>query len=61
MKAQERAKDFSIEITIEDFVKVINNSKVNDFNLNEFHLTRIVISMVLNKIIFPKTNYSRRL
>lgn len=61
VKAQGRANDFSIEITIEDFIKMTNNSRSYDFSLNKLQLILVTVSMFLNKIICPKTNYSKRL
>ncbi|RZL34357.1 MAG: glycosyltransferase [Pedobacter sp.] len=61
LKAQRRAKDFSIKTTIQDFIKMLDTAKSHDFRLNTFELKLIVLSMFVNKMISPNTNYSRRL
>ena len=60
-KAKERAKDFSIETTKKDFITLINSSQSSKFHLNQYQLARVVLSMFVNKVFFPKSNYSKRL
>lgn len=60
-KARLRAKDFSIDKTKIDFINMINSSQKFNFFLNYYQLTRIVLSMFLNKLFCPNTNYSKRL
>lgn len=60
-KAILRAKDFTMDITQRDFNQLINKSKTFKFRLKYSQLFFIVINMFLNKIFYPKTNYSTRL
>ena len=60
-KAKERAKDFGIQKTKKDFLTFINASQSSKFQINQYQLARVVFSMLLNKIFFFKTNYSKRL
>lgn len=61
LKAALRAKDFSIETTKLDFINMMNSSVKSHFYLNSFQLNRIVLSMFINKLFCPNTNYSKRL
>ena len=60
-KAKIRAQDFSIDKTYSDFILLMKNSKNFNFNINYFKLIYIVLGLTLNKICFPKSNYSKRL
>lgn len=60
-KAKLRANDFSIDKTVSDFEKICSNSEKIKLNSNYFKLSRIVLSMFINKIVNSKSNYSTRL
>jgi len=60
-KAIARAKDFSIEITLKDFNRLLNKSKKSHFQFSYYQLFSILISLFLNKLFCPHTNYSKRL
>lgn len=60
-KAKERAKDFSIDITVDSFIKLVLQSSNSEFYFTRLEILGILSFMFLNKILKPKTNYSKRL
>ena len=61
LKAQNRAKDFSIDITKKDFQHLISNPLKFKFKLSYLQIIFILISMAVNKTFFANSNYSKRL
>lgn len=60
-KAKIRAKDFGIEITIKDFLKLVKESKIQSYYFSKWDIIKFSISMFVNKMVRPNTNYSKRL
>jgi len=60
-KAKERAKDFSIDITVDSFIRLVKQSSILEFHFTRLEILGILSFMFINKIIKPKTNYSKRL
>lgn len=60
-KAKERAQYFGMKKAYTGFVGYLENSGYFSFKLNYLQIVCVISSMLFNKILRPKTNYSNRL